>query len=170
MGQYITLIFADEKIEIDNKIPHFYEDGYLIIPYKDETRSAVERLQDICKEGMTLDELFNFYIDTEFILNEDNKTCVLEEYEGLNTDLDDLEEIDLVEFLKRLNLSDFTVLSYDDLAGDYILNFENYSYKNLDPESNRPRIRMDKPYLYKYGGCLMHCLKDIEARGNNFTK
>ncbi|OMQ12929.1 hypothetical protein [[Flexibacter] sp. ATCC 35103] len=170
MGQHITLIFADEKIEIDNKIPHFYEDGYLIIPYKDETRGAVESLQNICKEGMTLDELFNFYIDTKFILNVDKKISKLGEYEGLNTDLDDLEEIDLVEFLKRLNLSDFTVLSYDDLAGDYILNFENFSYKNLDPESDRPRIRMDKPYLYKYGGCLMHCLKDIEARGNNFRK
>lgn len=163
MGQYITLIFADEKIEIDNKIPHFYEDGYLIIPYNDETRSAAEELQKICKEGMTLDELFNFYIDNEYILNKD-KNDFLEEYEGLNTDLDDLEEIDLVEFLKLLNLPDFTVLSYDDLLGDYILNFENSIYKNLDPQSNRPRIRMDKPYLYQYGGCLVHCLKDIEAR------
>lgn len=164
MGQHITLIFADEKIEIDNKIPHFYEDGYLIIPYNDETRSAVIELQKICKEGMTLDELFNFYIDTKLILNPDKKINILGEYEGLNTDLDDLEEIDLVEFLKLLNLPDFTVLSYDDLLGDYILNFENFIYKNLDPQSNRPRIRMDKPYLYQYGGCLVHCLKDIEAR------
>jgi len=165
MGQHITIIYANEKLEIDNKIPHFYENGHLIIPYNNETRYAVEELQKVCKEGMTLNELFNFYIDRRFTSNED-KINVLGEYEGLNTNLDDLEEIDLVEFLKLLNLPDFTVLSYDDLAGDYILNFENFIYKNSDREFYRLNIRMDKPYLYKYEGCKYHCLKEMEARRN----
>ncbi|KIC00671.1 hypothetical protein OA88_18125 [Flavobacterium sp. JRM] len=166
MGQYITIIYTDEKFEIDNKIPHFCENGHLIIPYNNEIRYAVEELQKIGKEGMTLDELFNLYIDTEYILNED-KNSFLEEYKGLNTDLDDLEDIALVEFLKLLNLPDFTVLSYDDLVGDYILNFENFIYKNSDREFNRLKIRMDKPYLYSYDGCKNYCLEEMEARKNN---
>jgi len=163
MGQHLTIIYANEKLEIDNKIPHFYENGHLIIPYNNETRDAVEELQKICKEGMTLDELFNFYIDTAYILNE-NKISFLEEYKGLNNDLNDLEDIALVEFLKLLKLPDFTVLSYDDLAGDYILNFENFIYKNSDREFYKLNIRMDKAYLYKYQGCKNHCLKEMEAR------
>ncbi|MCM0667026.1 hypothetical protein [Flavobacterium tyrosinilyticum] len=169
MGQYITLIFADEKIEIDNKIPHFYENGHLIIPYINEIRFAVEELQKICKEGMTLDEIFDFYIIKKFSVNEDEKIDVLEKYKELYTDLDDLENIYLIEFLKRLNLPDFMVLSYDDLAGDYFLNFENFIYKNSDPNYNKLKIRMDKPYLYSYYGCKIHCLKEMEARRNNFN-
>ncbi|GGF28627.1 hypothetical protein GCM10011518_42460 [Flavobacterium limi] len=166
MGQYITIIYADEKLEIDDKIPHFYKNGHLIIPYKNEIRYAVEELQKICKEGMTLDELFNFYIDTDYIFNED-KTNFLEEYKGLSNDLDNLEDIALVEFLKRLNLPDFTVLSYDDLVGDYILNFENFIYKNSDRNFNRLRIRMDESYLYHYGGCKIYCLEIMEAKKNS---
>lgn len=169
MGQHITIIYADEKLEMDDKIPHFYENGHLIIPYINESRYAVEELQKICKEGMTLNELFNFYTDTRFTSNED-KINVLGEYEGLNNDLDNLEEIDLVEFLKLLNLPNFTVLSYDDLVGDYILNFENFIYKNSDREFYKLNIRMDRPYLYQYGGCKNHCLKEIETRRNNFNK
>lgn len=63
MSHHITLIFADESLKIDKRIPHFRENGYVIIPYNEESRMEVDILRDLSKTGMTLKEIFEAYIE-----------------------------------------------------------------------------------------------------------
>lgn len=160
MSQHLTLILADENVKISNDIPHFYENGYLIIPFNDETRMEIETVHKISTFGMTLNQIFNIYIDTEYTYLNNSNENILEEYKGLVNEIDDFENITLVEFLKKIKLPNFIVLSCDDLCGDYGLIFENYIYKPW-PTNFRTRIDFNKEYLYQYGGCKKHCLEKM---------
>lgn len=164
MAQNITLIVADESVAIIDKVPHFYENGYVIIPLQLHKEADVWYIRQAAKKGMTLDALFEVYIDTYYFSGEDPSIDLLEKYAGYDNELDDYEDLDVIELVQRLQLKDFSLFHYDDFLGDDCLIFENGRYVSSYPESESPRLRMDKPYLYKYEGCKAHCLRSMEKR------
>ena len=164
MAQNITLIVADESVAITDKVPHFYENGYVIIPLQIQKEADVGYIRQAAKKGMTIDEIFEVYIDKYYFPEEDASVNLLEEHAGYNNELDDYEDLYVIELIQRLQLKDFSLFHYDDFLGDDCLIFENGRYVSSYPESESPRLRMDKPYLYKYEGCKVHCLRSMEKR------
>ena len=144
MAHRITLIITKESISIDSEIPHFYENGYLIIPFDDDG-SEISQIEDLSKSYKSLKEIFDKYLDDfwdDGILGE-------------SAEIADYKSLLLVEFAIRLKLNDFLIYHYQEVdikTYSHSVNFINRKvsgngYEEFDKTS------IDINNYWKYDSC-----------------
>ena len=153
MAHRITLLITKESVNVDSKIPHFYENGFLIIPFDDDGSeiSQIEKLSDTYK---TFDKIFEKYLDNFW----------KDDFFGESTEIADYKSLLLVELIMRLKLSDFLIYHYQESGietYEHLVNFENKMVKG-NGESKFQEINIDINDYCKYSSCERRYLNRID--------
>jgi len=153
MAHRITLIITQESVNVDSKIPHFYENRFLIIPFDDNgcEISQIERLSETHKK---FDEIFEKYLDNFW----------KDDIFGESNEIADYKSLLLVELIMRLKLSDFLIYHYQDSGietYEHLVNFENKMISGSG-ESKFQEINIDINDYYKYDSCERRYLNKID--------
>lgn len=118
MAHRITLIITKELIDIHPKIPHFYDNEFLVIPFDDDGLEA-SKIEELSKTNNTFEAIFNTFLD--YFWEDDSM--------GESNEINDFEMLLLVEFIERIQLRSFLIYHYSEAhpTGEFInaIHFKN---------------------------------------------
>ncbi|GAA5084774.1 hypothetical protein GCM10023210_04930 [Chryseobacterium ginsengisoli] len=122
MAHRICLIITKDHVKVPKELPHFYDNGFLVIPTSDDGYQT-DDIAEFSKKHPHFDDIFkavsdNFWEDE--IANND--------YENMYCELYDYEELLNIEIIEMLHLSNFIIYHYTELVTEIFeecVTFEN---------------------------------------------
>ncbi len=110
MAHRISLIITKDCAKVPKELPHFFDNGFLVIPTSDDGYE-VDEITKSTKRNPFFDDIFKDISDLYW-----KDEIASNDYENMYCELYGYEEMWIIEIIEMLHLSNFIIYHYTELA------------------------------------------------------
>jgi len=158
MAHRICLIITKDKIKVPKELPHFFDNGFLVIPTSDDGYQTDEIIE-FSKKHPHFDDIFKA-VDDHFWEDE----IANSDYESMYCELYQFEDLLNIEITEMLHLSNFIIYHYTELATDIYeecIDFEN-RIKIENPLSRFYETGINSYNYWRFDSCKKRYFENLK--------